>query len=350
MSRTFPKAGYLQPEYKVIDPNSLVCGAINTRDEYINNQPEPIRLKITSPYTGKLIEQGGTSGVTQYQLDMRRKVEILQYKKNSSNNARLTKSQAFSRLVNAPFRQRTQQVNGNTYRLSQCMTDKYKPTSSTAADVPGPPITLQLDDNVELYNYAQSQQAPSIFESEETIQPWNVNVNLNVFASNDVSTKLFSLYINRIENTFTTYSFQFPIALYIQGTSTSSNGTSEFFHIQNFLFQVLFNGAPLEISFSSNIAELQNQYLTINDTNTQGEDEFHAYQYIGVLEINNLQLPTQYGFVYDFSFKFQISAINESNASAGVFMNISNFSDQSQNTTIISPSVQEIDGFSFVEL
>lgn len=346
MSRTFPKAGYLQPEYS--NSNSLVCDATKTRDEYINNQPKPIRLKITSPYTGKLIEQGGTSGVTQYQLDMRRKVEILQYKKNSSNNARLTKSQAFSRLVNAPFRQRTQQINGNTYRLSQCMTDKYKQTPSTAADVPGPPIMLQLDDNVELYNYAQTQQAPSIFEDEETIQPWNVDVNVNVFASNDVSTKLFSLYINRIENTFTTYSFQFPIALYIQGTTSNIGGTSESFHIQNFLFQVLFNGAPLEISFSSNIAELQNRYLTINDSTTSGD--FHAYQYIGVLEINNLQLPTQYGFVYDFSFKFQLSTINETNASVGVFMNVSNFSDQSQNTTILSEKAQEIDGFSFVEL
>ena len=31
-------------------------------------------------------------------------------------------------------------------------------------------------------------------------------------------------------------------------------------------------------------------------------------------------------------------------------MNVSNFSDQSQNTTILSEKAQEIDGFSFVEL
>ena len=347
MSRTFPKAGYLQPEYN--DSNSLICDAINNRDEYIKNQPkEPIRLKITSPYTGELLENGGTSRVTQYQLDMRRKVEILQYKKNSSNNARLTRSQAFSRLVNSPFRQRTQQINGNTYRLNHCVTDKYIPTPSTSADVPGPPIILQLDDDVQLYNYAEPQQAQSIFDKEETIQPWNVNVNINVFASNDVSTKLFSLYINRIENTFTTYSFQFPIALYIQGTTSNISGTSESFHIQNFLFQVLFNGEPLEISFSSNIAELQNRYLTINGSTTSGD--FYAYQYIGVLEINNLQLPTQYGFVYDFSFKFQLSTTNQDNISTGVFMNVSNFSDQSKNAKILSEKAQEIDGFSFVEL
>ena len=342
MSRTFPKAGYLQPDYN--DSNSLVCSAINNRDEYIKNQPkEPIRLKITSPYTGELLENGGTSNVTQYQLDMRRKVEILQYKKNSSNNARLTRSQAFSRLVNSPFRQRTQQINGNTYRLNHCVTDKYIPTPSTSADVPGPPIILQLDDDVQLYNYAEPQQARSIFEKEETIQPWNVNVNINVFASNDVSTKLFSLYINRIENTFTTYSFQFPIALYIQGHLTSTESFD--FYIQNFSFQVLFNGAPLEISFSSNIAELQNKYLTVQDAS----GDFYAYQYIGVLEINNLQLPTQYGFVYDFSFKFQLSTINQDNISTGVFMNVSNFSNQLQNTTILSQKAQEIDGFSFVE-
>ena len=333
MNRTFPKAGYLQT-----DANNILCSnAINTRDTYIQNQPKPIRLKIISPYTGKLLEQGGSSTVTQEQLDMRRKVEILQYKKNSSNNARLTKSQAFSRLINAPPRQRAP-TNG----VNSC---KYKPTLSTSADVPGPPIVLQLDENVELYKYAEPQQARSIFESEETIQPWNVNVNTNVFADDDLATNLFTLYINRIENTFTPYSFQFPIALYIQG-NTSSGVTSESFHIQNFSFQVLFDGAPLEISFSSNIAELQNRYLTINDS-TSGD--FFAYQYIGVLEINNLTLPTQYGFVYDFSFKFQISTINENNANAGVFMNVSNFSDQYSNTQINSTTNEVIDGFTFIE-
>jgi hypothetical protein len=339
MSRTFPKAGYLQTE-----ANNILCGsAINTRNTYIQNQPKPIRLKITSPYTGKLLEQGGSSTVTQEQLNMRRKVEILQHKKNSSNNARLTKSQAFSRLINAPFRQRTQQNSFNG--VNNCTDDKYKPTLSTSADVPGPPIVLQLDENVELYNYAEPQQARSIFESEETIQPWNVNVNTNVFADDDVATNLFTLYINRIENTFTPYSFQFPIALYIQGNTSS--GTSESFHIQNFSFQVLFDGAPLEISFSSNIAELQNRYLTINDA-TNGD--FFAYQYIGVLEINNLTLPTQYGFVYDFSFKFQISTINENNANAGVFMNVLNSSDQYSNTTIVSPAAEGFDGFTFIEM
>ena len=346
MSRTFPKAGYLQT-----DVSNILCGsAINTRNTYIKNQPKPIRLKITSPYTGKLLEQGGSSTVTQEQLDMRRKVEILQHKKNSSNNARLTKSQAFSRLINAPFRQRAQQNS-----TDGC---KNKPTLSTSADVPGPPIVLQLDENVELYNYAEPQQARSIFESEETIQPWNVNVNTNVFADNDVATNLFTLYINRIENTFTSYSFQFPIALYIQGNASGT--TSESFHIRNFSFQVLFDGAPLEISFSSNIAELQNRYLTItNETNATNGD-FFAYQYIGVLEINNLTLPTQYGFVYDFSFKFQISTISTINANTGVFMNVSNFSDQYSNdeysndeysnTTILSTPNEVIDGFTFIEL
>jgi hypothetical protein len=102
---------------------------------------------------------------TQYQLDMRRKVEILKYKSNQQNSKAntLTKSQNFSKAMTS------------TKTLSQATLDKINanmcdslinvPTPSSSCDVPGPIITLFYDGNVPLYNYATKTEAFAINQS-----------------------------------------------------------------------------------------------------------------------------------------------------------------------------------------
>lgn len=100
---------------------------------------------------------------TRLQLDMRRKVEILKYENNATNTKtnNLTKKQQWSMLV-----------NGNTQNGSQasiiqrdltpipCPQDEFLPTLTTASDVPGKVIVLQLDPDVPLYNYVKSNAFP----------------------------------------------------------------------------------------------------------------------------------------------------------------------------------------------
>lgn len=82
------------------------------------------------------------NGITQQQLDMRRKVEILKYNssKSSSQTNSLTRNQIFSKIVSGNF--------------TPCPADSgSKRVSTTASDVPGPPMDLFEDPNIPLYNY-----------------------------------------------------------------------------------------------------------------------------------------------------------------------------------------------------
>ena len=95
------------------------------------NNPNP-RFSLSSPYTG--------TNFTQRDLDMRRKAEILQYKKNNSqSNSQLTKKELYAKAV-------------KTTRRLVDPSCKAK-TSSSAAGVPGPIIDLYLDDSIPLYNF-----------------------------------------------------------------------------------------------------------------------------------------------------------------------------------------------------
>ena len=99
--------GYLQP-----DAN---CGAneiFNMRNQFLRNQRArrlPLRFEIISPYTNTTLSQANNAPpqFTEEQLNMRRKAEILQYKKSSSQSSGLTKKQRFSKLVSGPFQRKT---------------------------------------------------------------------------------------------------------------------------------------------------------------------------------------------------------------------------------------------------
>ncbi len=99
--------GYLQP-----DPNCDTNNIFNMRNIFLRNQRArrlPLRFEIISPYTNTTLSQVNNTPqqFTEEQLNMRRKAEILQYKKNSSQSSSLTKKQKFSKLVSGPFQRKT---------------------------------------------------------------------------------------------------------------------------------------------------------------------------------------------------------------------------------------------------
>jgi hypothetical protein len=73
---------------------------------------------------------------------MRRKAEILKYNstKSSSQTNSLTRKQQWSQIVKGNY--------------TPCPVDTINiPVSTTASDIPGPPMYLYEDSNVLLYNY-----------------------------------------------------------------------------------------------------------------------------------------------------------------------------------------------------
>ena len=108
---------------------------------------------------------------TEEQLNMRRKAEILKYKKNSSN---LTKKQQWSRLNRGygPNRKKvwaTQNqftTNPNTSNLPRvnntliCSNSIVNCSSTSSSDVPGPIMNLCFDKNVPLTRYIVRRRYP----------------------------------------------------------------------------------------------------------------------------------------------------------------------------------------------
>ena len=109
----------------------------NQRKQYLLFNKPPVRYNPPNPYPN----------FTQEQLNMRRKVEVLKYNKNSTQGPQLTKAQKLSQMLTR---------TSNLSRLV-CPNDKYIPVLTSASGVPGPPIYLVEDDNVPLYNYKNNR-------------------------------------------------------------------------------------------------------------------------------------------------------------------------------------------------
>lgn len=97
------------------------------------------RIEISSPYQN--------NNVTAYDLNMRRKIEILKYNNSTTTNqinSKLTKKQQY---VN------NTRNNNNNITSTNITTCNSISTPSSSADIPGPLTYLTLDKNVPLYNF-----------------------------------------------------------------------------------------------------------------------------------------------------------------------------------------------------
>lgn len=256
------------------------------------NKP-PIRYNPPNPYPDS----------TQEQLNMRRKVEILKYNKNSTQGPQLTKAQKLSQMLTR---------TSNLTRLV-CPNDKYIPVLSTASGIPGPPIYLVEDDNVPLYNYAQNtdiygEQPP------DNDSNWSINVISNqLILSGQEHTTFCNLIIRPlIKQPYTIFTLQTPVLFRIRGigipsgtngstitaTITPTNGSND----NSFL--TTYNGNPVSTN-SGETKFLQNNSIT-STLNAPSTDSYNYFceAYVGLVKFSNISLNTSPGFVYDFKFNY----------------------------------------------
>lgn len=127
----------------------------NKQTHALKNIPPP-RLNIVSPYPA----------YSNFQLNMRRKAEILKYTSSQQNTKTntFTKNQLFANLAKNINAISQYQIN-ESYTNRVCNEDKTKPTLSSSCDVPGPPIILQYDPKVPLYNYINSNRSSAIINN-----------------------------------------------------------------------------------------------------------------------------------------------------------------------------------------
>uniref|UniRef100_A0A6C0B6P0 Uncharacterized protein n=1 Tax=viral metagenome TaxID=1070528 RepID=A0A6C0B6P0_9ZZZZ len=219
----------------------------------------PVRYTPTNPYLQY-------PQYKKFDFDMRRKAEILQYKKSSSqSNPTLTKAQQYSKLVNAAGTSNGKfnntilyqsDASGNvttivvkypdTYSVSQVIAgydpfdnpryidvyniipgrrlqpcpDNY-PTPTSSSGVPGPIMNLYYDANVPLVYYNTNFQSYGITNPNNK-DPWNVVTNNDIFFSDTISNLFMNLIINNAINKYAySYTIQTPISIYFTATVNS---------------------------------------------------------------------------------------------------------------------------------
>ena len=293
-----------------------------------------------------------SSAFTPRQLDMRRKSEILQYKKNAVNASSNNKRWAWLAT----------QKKGTVY--CEDITQKEQPSSSS--DVPGPVIMLYRDTSVPLSNYRNDQYIkfndvpyPG-YKFDWEVTPYN-DLSIPNLTKSSIATLSFG------EASASNYSFQttIPISITIGANIYNPIYDDQISHIDlqvnEATLYVYYNDTILT-SESINISHLDN--LTISFENSQ-DGGFSASKFVGSLDISSIILS-----VFPFYFLTMQLVVNNSyteynengdaisssannniyNTQIGNIVNITGTNDpyynSSNNCTIESPPLNNFQSFS----
>jgi hypothetical protein len=280
------------------------------RQQTLYNKPLA-RINMISPYE--------TSNYTKFDLDMRRKAEILKYQKGSTKGNTLTKKQKWAQII-----------NGNTQSLSSSSSSsentntciiQNKPMPLSASDVPPDRnvSVLYNDETVPLYNFINP-----IFTRAYgfTNNPTNLNsifqenILSNIICESNISNKIASIVFseNADLNVYTISIHNIPLALYIQGDLSGTNINL------NILNGVVINSIQLNAYYNDNLVPdrsiyrytysptiLQSYNLDISANTYLDGNTFKGIQYIGNISISNILLYTSPGFIYDFKLTVNLS-------------------------------------------
>ena len=364
------------------------CNTLQQRTALLQMSMPSLRFNgVANPYTN--------TGYTPAQLDMRRKVEILQYNKNSSQTNKLTKSQKFANAIARSINSGKvftgtiigttlvvisgtvrvgQSISGvgvtvgtvinqlqttdtyivsiphnivvatvmyatETVNLTTCTSDLYLPTLSSSCDVPGPVITLQYDPTVPLYNYAQNTASLGLINTEDNSK-WINSTKEDIVFYDSIENVLLDLAITNIESPRTTFSINSPIGIYVDGLATGADISGNI-NIDSVEVTVYYGEKVLSTLIAPTLptlAELKGQ--TVRYRVSTPNTAFSGVKYIGNLVINNLTLPTMNGYVYRIKLKFNLKSSRTgtySRFNTRVYMNVT--TTPTSNCTFTAPTV-----------
>ena len=167
------------------------------RQQYIKHEVNTYeRATIVSPYNYNL---SGELIYTQYDLDMRRKAEILKYKNSNNNNNR---NRNFAYL-------------SNTNNMRRSCPDVNKPLSTSSSNVPGKPIILYYDDKIPLYNYKNSTNAIAYqnIKYDDYNRPYDLFPYYNITSNNGQESTFLELVIVNPDKNILSFGFNVPVSL-----------------------------------------------------------------------------------------------------------------------------------------
>lgn len=353
------------------------------------------RATPISPYNGT---------ITQTQLDMRRKAEILKYAGNRMNTKTnsLTKQERYNQVISGKYQSRsyiTTYTDTVTYVYDKqldmeipiithtpvlsnpdpdCPLDDMIPVPTSSSDVPGPIIQLYNDSSIPLYNYSSTMNN-NVYAITDVIETNMFKVDYaaeNTYGyvtiksededgtseTQDVSNVrilLCSIYITSVINrNESSYELAIPIGIHFSGTSRERDNKNTSGQItlsianEGFNPQAEFVGSLVStkrvVSFSQSTSDIS---ITFNISNNK--KNFSGTIYVGMLNITNIVLLSEPGYIYDINMDANIAFtiaddmradfLSQYNFKYGVYYNYSGatpiFSED--NCTITSPTAND---------
>lgn len=270
----------------------------------------PVRYKPYNPYVSStsvsLEEQAKLpftltpTAYTQSELDMRRKAEILQYKKNGANSGAQSKKKQWANFARS---------NGKTFVPVNIKTD-CPPSWSTAAGIPGPPILLSYNPDIPLYNYNVSPTyATELKEDPNLLWTYSADENIESLIPHIIT---FSI-TPAIKFITTNFTIKTPVLLKVTGTGGRTLGAdvsgafSIKLNVSDAIILTYYGGQKVNVSRAPYIVFSP---TFRNDVSGQSFSTANGYQfsgtfYMGVLQISGLFLPTSPGYTYDICLNYQ---------------------------------------------
>ena len=308
----------------------------------------PARFNVISPYQG--------TNLKQFDLDMRRKAEILKYSSNkmSTQTNSLTKKQRWAQIARGNFTQPSvtnADPSSNDLVGAVCPNDDMIPMSTRKSGVPGPEMFLYLDKTVPLYNYATANRTYP-FNIQTDYQYWRIATREDVLLPHNNEKEFFTLSINsNIDQPFYVYTVTFPVGLLVTGTILQNN-IPKTQPVTLSIFSI-----TATIYYSNKVVKTINVPVTLQSLvfNVAGKTgSFSAVQYVGNIVMSNIRLVTEPGYIYDFKLMFRINITGGgsnyfSNIQAFAYANLSFLNNIIQNCTVTSlPATTKNEGFKIV--
>ena len=279
------------------------------RRAQLNNIP-PVRYnnlannfyQQTNPATGQ--------PYTKFDLDMRRKAEILKYSSNRmpTQTNSLTKAQRYAQAVSGVYQQRTFSqtfIAENTENgiLRVCPPGVIIKTPSSASGVPGN-MLLYDDPAIPLYNYINDTNTPYGIINQSldpyTI-PWNYAYNADASQKPGETPIIFTLYMFNVATPSYTFSFTTPFSIafsgkYLTGITSSTNA---YFTIQvnKISLGVLYSYSAMTLAPPPTYTLQYNTSIRVDVSNNAST--FNGMCFFDNVTFSNIVLPVQLGYIYD---------------------------------------------------
>lgn len=317
----------------------------NRYDNLANSPYNKINPKTGQPYT-------------KFDLDMRRKAEILKYNSNrmSTQTNNLTKAQKFAQAVNGYSQQSTLSqafIAANTLDniVNTCPPGTIVKTPSSASDVPGG-LLLYDDPTIPLYNLVNETTTASYGIINQLQNPYQSGFQYsnqtNVIYNGESPASLFTIYMfNTPSNT---YNFSFTAPILIQFFGEVNSTTLPPVGSKN-TFQIALNSLAVNVNYSLSPMKLNSTIsYKINNTATNPMpilldvsanpqvSSFNGSYYLGTITVSNIVLPVALGYIYDFQLTANFSPIYPSNSDYTIYYKAPEFSSVFNVTSSITPS------------